>query len=176
MRIKQRNNADLHGNRFKTKTNITHLAEDVTHDDPPAIVSHIASELDTDDCNEIIHDMSAMVCRIAAEDDTINFDGSDDDIFVDRPIQFDEFENDDGEIYDAGLIARLTSNWDEELRSTVAYPTASHAQNTVSSLRIEDRMVSHILYDPIDEDNSIYDDCVSTSGDSMSGKDWPTVR
>jgi hypothetical protein len=176
MRIKRRNNADLHGDRFKTKMNITHLAEDVTRDDPPAIVSHIASEPDTDDCNEIIHDMSAMVCRVAAEDDTIDFDGSDDNIFVDRPIQFDEFENDDGEIYDAGLIARLTSNWDEELRSTGASPTASHAQNTVSSSRIEDRMVSHILYNPTDEDTSIYDDCVSMPGDSMSGKDWTTVR
>jgi hypothetical protein len=176
MRIKRRNNADLHGDRFKTKTNITHLAEDVTRDALPDIVSHIASEPDTDDCNEIIHGVFAMVCRVAAEGDSIDFDGSDDDFFVDRPIKFDDFENDDGEIYDAGLIARLTSNWDEELRSTGASPTASHAQNIVSSSRIEDRMVSHIMYDLADEDTSIYDDCVRTLGDSMSGKDWPTVR
>jgi hypothetical protein len=130
MRIKRHNNGDLYGDRFKTNTIITHLAEDIVVIDPaPHYVAHVGIDPSTDDCDEIIHDVSAMVCRLAADVDAVAFEGDNEDILFDRPVQFVGFEYNDGEIYDAGFIAQLTSNWDEELCSASKSTDASYGKD-----------------------------------------------
>jgi hypothetical protein len=89
-RIKQHNNGDHHGDRLKTNTTITHLADDnVAFDPAPSSVAHVGIDPDMDDCDEIVHDMSTMVCRLAAYIDAVDFVGTDEDIFLDRPVHFD---------------------------------------------------------------------------------------
>jgi hypothetical protein len=132
IRIK-RNNGDHHGNRLKAKSTITHLAEDIVAlDDAPPNVAHIGVNPDMDDCDEIIHDMSAMVCRLVTDADEVDFEGANEDIFLDRPVHFDELENDDGEFYDARFIAQLTSYWDGEIRSTSSSTDEQYEKYIVS--------------------------------------------
>jgi hypothetical protein len=82
IRMKRHNNRDPHCDWFKTNTTITHLAEDnIALDPAPPSAAHDGIEPSMDDCDEIIHDMSSVVFRLAADVDPVEFEGADEDFF-----------------------------------------------------------------------------------------------
>jgi hypothetical protein len=150
MRIKRHTGDRPNGTARGSSHHKPHVSRIVAQPEPlitPSIsrVSTSDAPSDHDGCDEIIHDMAAMVCHVAADDSS---DGSVDasSILLDRPVEFDEFECDAGESYDEHLIARITANWDEELR-----PVQTDSN-----------------------DASVYSDCVSISGE-CSGNEQPTA-
>jgi hypothetical protein len=47
----------------------------------PPSVDPVGIDPGMDECDEIIHDMSDMMCRLAADVDAVDFEGVDEDIF-----------------------------------------------------------------------------------------------
>jgi hypothetical protein len=81
-RIKQHNIWDRDGDRFKTNITITHPDEhNGTINLAPPYMAHVGIDPGTNDCDEIIHTMFVMLCRLAADADAVHFEGADEGIF-----------------------------------------------------------------------------------------------